>query len=169
MSFFVSMGNGAVKLSPLQILKTLLYERDTANFQIIWNVRLPRTIVAILVGISLSLSGAILQGVMRNPLASPSTIGVSAGAGLMALIILILFPSYYYLVPFGAFLGALVATLLIYLLAWNDGVMPTRLILAGVAVSSLFGAGNNALMTFSFSQFKYLDIESFNFLYLISG
>lgn len=148
MSFFVSMGNGAVKLSPHQILKTLLYERDTSNFQIIWNVRLPRTIVAILVGISLSLSGAILQGVMRNPLASPSTIGVSAGAGLMALIILILFPAYYYLVPFGAFIGALGATLLIYLLAWNDGVMPTRLILAGVAVSSLFGAGNNALMTF---------------------
>lgn len=148
MSFFLSIGNGAVKLSPMQIIKTLLYERDTSNYQIIWNVRLPRTIVAILVGISLSLSGAILQGVMRNPLASPSTIGVSAGAGLMALIILILFPDYYYLVPFGAFIGALGATLLIYLLAWNEGVMPTRLILAGVAVSSLFGAGNNALMTF---------------------
>ena len=147
-SFFISIGNGAVELSPLQIVKTLLYEKDTSNYQIIWNVRLPRTIVALLVGISLSLAGAILQGVMRNPLASPSTIGVSAGAGLMALIILILFPSYYYLVPFGAFLGALGATLLIYLLAWNEGVMPTRLILAGVAVSSLFGAGNNALMTF---------------------
>ena len=147
-SFFISVGNGAVKISPIQIIKTILYEKDTANYQIIWNVRLPRTIVALLVGISLSLAGAILQGVMRNPLASPSTIGVSAGAGLMALIILILFPSYYYLVPFGAFIGALGATLLIYLLAWNDGVMPTRLILAGVAVSSLFGAGNNALMTF---------------------
>lgn len=147
-SFFISIGNGAVELSPVQIIKTLLYQRDTSNYQIIWNVRLPRTIVALLVGISLSLSGAILQGVMRNPLASPSTIGVSAGAGLMALIILILFPGYYYLVPFGAFFGALGATLLIYLLAWNQGVMPTRLILAGVAVSSLFGAGNNALMTF---------------------
>lgn len=147
-SFFISIGNGAVELSPLQIIKTLLYERETSNYQIIWNVRLPRTIVALLVGISLSLSGAILQGVMRNPLASPSTIGVSAGAGLTALIILILFPNLYYLVPMGAFLGALGATLLIYFLAWNGGVMPTRLILAGVAVSSLFGAGNNALMTF---------------------
>lgn len=146
--FFISIGNGAVKLSPLQIIKTILYERDTSNYQIIWNVRLPRTIVALLVGISLSLSGAILQGVMRNPLASPSTIGVSAGAGLMALIILILFPDYYYLVPLGAFVGALGATMLIYILAWNEGVMPTRMILAGVAVASLFSAGNNALMTF---------------------
>lgn len=147
-SFFISMGNGAVEISPLQIIKTILYEKDTANYQIIWNVRLPRTIVALLVGISLSLAGAILQGVMRNPLASPSTIGVSAGAGLMALIILILFPDYYYLVPLGAFAGALSATMLIYILAWNEGVMPTRMILAGVAVSSLFSAGNNALMTF---------------------
>ena len=80
-SFFISIGNGAVELSPVQIIKTLLYQRDTSNYQIIWNVRLPRTIVALLVGISLSLSGAILQGVMRNPLARPSTIGVSAGAG----------------------------------------------------------------------------------------
>ncbi len=147
-SFFISMGNGAVKMSPLKIINTLLYERDTSNFQIIWNVRLPRTIVALLVGINLSLAGAILQGVMRNPLASPSIIGVSAGAGLTALIILIIFPNYYFLVPIGAFLGALLATLLIYFLAWNAGIMPTRLILAGVAVSSLFGAGNNALMTF---------------------
>lgn len=147
-SFFISMGNGAVKMSPLKILSTILYEKDRSNFQIIWNVRLPRTIVALLVGINLSLAGAILQGVMRNPLASPSIIGVSAGAGLAALIILIIFPNFYYLVPLGAFVGAFGATLLIYFLAWNGGIMPTRLILAGVAVSSLFGAGNNALMTF---------------------
>lgn len=147
-SFFISMGNGAVKMSPLKIITTILYDKDSSNFQIIWNVRLPRTIVALLVGINLSLSGAILQGVMRNPLASPSIIGVSAGAGLAALTILIIFPKFYYLVPIGAFLGAFGASLLIYFLAWNGGIMPTRLILAGVAVSSLFGAGNNALMTF---------------------
>lgn len=147
-SFFISMGYGAVKMSPLKIINTILYDKDSSNFQIIWNVRLPRTIVALLVGINLSLAGAVLQGVMRNPLASPSIIGVSAGAGLAALIILIIFPNFYYLVPLGAFVGAFGASLLIYFLAWNGGIMPTRLILAGVAVSSLFGAGNNALMTF---------------------
>ncbi|MDR7855763.1 iron ABC transporter permease [Tissierella sp.] len=147
-SFFFSVGNGAVKISPLSIIKSIFVEQDTTNFQIIWNVRLPRTIVAALVGICLSLSGAILQGIMRNPLAGPNIIGVSSGGGFFALIILIIFPQYYYLVPIGAFIGALSATLFIYSLAWKEGVLPTRLVLAGVAVSSLFSAGSNGLMTF---------------------
>ncbi|MCK9443173.1 MAG: iron ABC transporter permease [Tissierellaceae bacterium] len=147
-SFFLSLGNGAVKISPVGIIKSVLYDKGSVNYQIIWNVRLPRTIVAALVGISLSLSGAILQGIMRNPLAGPNIIGVSSGGGFFAFIILIVFPHYYYLVPIGAFLGALFATLFIYSLAWKEGVLPTRLVLAGVAVSSLFGAGTNALMTF---------------------
>lgn len=148
LTFLVSVGNGAVQMSPVKIIKTLLFDQGSTSYQIIWNVRIPRTIVAALVGINLSLAGVVLQGIMRNPLASPSTIGVSAGAGLVGLIFLILFPQYYYLAPIGSFLGALGATMLIYGLAWNGGVMPTRMILAGVAVSSLFGAGNNALMTF---------------------
>ncbi len=86
---------------------------------------------------------------MRNPLAGPNIIGgVSAGGGLAALIILILFPEFYYLVPAGAFIGSLLATLFIYALAWKDGALPTRLILAGVAVSSLLNAGINGLMIF---------------------
>ena len=148
LSFFISIGNGAVKISPLEIVKAVLFQKDSVHYQVIWNVRLPRTIVAALVGICLSLSGAILQGIMRNPLASPNIIGVSSGGGLMALIILILFPKYYYMVPLGAFTGALMATLFIYGLSWKAGVHPTRLILAGVAVSSLLNAGINGLMTF---------------------
>ncbi|MBP1926160.1 iron complex transport system permease protein [Sedimentibacter acidaminivorans] len=148
LSFFISIGNGAVKISFKEILNAVLFEEATVNYQIIWNVRLPRTIVAALVGTCLALSGAILQGVMRNPLAGPNIIGVSAGAGLLTLIVLIIFPSYYFLAPAGAFVGALLATLLIYFLAWKEGVVPMRLILAGVAVSSLLGAGTNAIMTF---------------------
>lgn len=147
-SFFLSVGIGAVKISPVDIVRSIFYEQDSVNYQIIWNVRIPRTITAALVGISLSLSGAILQGVMRNPLASPNTIGVSSSAGFSALLILILFPNYYNLVPLGAFLGALLATLFIYSLSYKNGALPTRLILAGVAVSSLFSAGSNGLMTF---------------------
>lgn len=147
-SFFISVGNGAVKIAPVEIIKAIFYQKDTVNYQIIWNVRLPRTIVGALVGICLSLAGAVLQGIMRNPLASPNIIGVSSGGGLMALIILIIFPQYYYLVPIGAFLGALLATLFIYSLAWREGLLPTRLVLAGVAVSSLLSAGINGLMTF---------------------
>lgn len=146
--FFISIMNGAVKISPTEIINAIFFEEATVNYQIIWNVRLPRTITASLVGTCLALSGCILQGVMRNPLASPNIIGVSSGAGLMTLIVLIIFPDYYYLAPMGAFSGALLATLFIYFLAWKEGAATTRLILAGVAVSSLLGAGNNAIMTF---------------------
>ncbi len=146
--FFISIGNGAVKITPKEIINAVLFEEATVNYQIIWNVRLPRTIAASLVGTCLALSGCILQGVMRNPLAGPNIIGVSSGAGLMTLIIFIVFPNYYFLAPLGAFGGALLATLFIYFLAWKEGVAPTRLILAGVAVSSILGAGNNAIMTF---------------------
>ena len=149
--FFVSIINGAVKISPVEIVNAILFEEETVNYQIIWNVRLPRTIVASLVGTSLAISGCILQGVMRNPLAGPNIIGVSSGAGLMTLIILIVFPDYYFLAPLGAFSGALLATLFIYILAWKEGAATNRLILAGVAVSSLLGAGNNAIMDFTLS------------------
>lgn len=147
-SFFLSIGNGAVKINPLNIINILLYEKDSVAYQIIFNIRLPRTIVAMLVGISLSLAGSILQGVMRNPLASPKIIGVSSGGGFFAYILLILLPQYYYLVPIGAFFGALLASLIIYSLAWKRGIVTNRLILAGVAVSSIFTAGTNSLMTF---------------------
>lgn len=147
-SLFLSVGLGAIKVSPKEIIRALTDKNGTVHYHIIWNIRLPRTIISILVGISLSLSGVIIQGVMRNSLASPSIIGVSSGAGFAALIILILFPKYYRLVPLGAFVGAFVVTMLIYGLAWKDGLVPNRLILAGVAVNSLLGSGNNALLTF---------------------
>jgi iron complex transport system permease protein len=147
-SFLFSVGKGSLDLTPMEVAKAIFFEKGTVNHQIIWNVRLPRTLVAGLVGVCLSLSGVILQGVMRNPLASPNIIGVSSGAGLMAFIIMIIFPQYYFLVPAGAFIGALLATMLIYVLAWKNGIQPMRIILAGVAVSSFLGAGINALMTF---------------------
>ncbi|HZH93808.1 MAG TPA: iron ABC transporter permease [Tissierellaceae bacterium] len=147
-TIFVSIGKGAVQVGVSEIVEALIFEEITPNKQIIWNVRFPRTVAAILVGVALSLSGAILQGVMRNPLAGPNIIGVSAGGGFFGLLIMIIFPNYFFLVPVGAFIGALLATTIIYFLAWKDGVMPSRLILAGVAISSIFGAGNNALMIF---------------------
>ncbi len=159
-SFIISVGKGSLNLTPAEVVNALFVEKDTVSHQIVWNVRLPRTLIAGIVGMCLALSGAILQGVMRNPLASPGIIGVSSGAGLMAFIILIIFPTHYYLVPAGAFIGALLATILIYMLAWKNGVQPMRMILAGVAVSSLLGAGINALMIFYPERL----IGSFDFL-----
>lgn len=118
------------------------------NEIIIWTIRLPRSIVAVLVGASLAVSGAILQAVMKNPLADPQIIGVSAGAGLAGVTILILFPSLTYLVPLCAFLGAMFAAIAVYALAWKQGVRPSRIILAGVAVSAFLGSGISTLLVF---------------------
>ncbi|NSW91379.1 MAG: iron ABC transporter permease [Firmicutes bacterium] len=148
LSLVLSVSFGALRISAGEVVKAIFHPEESINRQIIRNIRLPRTLVAGLVGICLSLSGAILQGIMGNPLASPSIIGVSSGAGLAAVIILVLLPNYYHLVPPFAFFGALATTLLIYLLAWKNGINPLRLILSGIAVSAFLNAGINALMIF---------------------
>lgn len=145
MLFSIRLGSLRI---PVKEVVRAIFDPENENRQIIWNIRFPRTLVAGLVGICLSLSGAILQGVMGNPMASPGIIGVSSGAGLAAVIILVLLPNYYYLVTPFAFLGALGATVLIYFLAWKDGINSLRLILSGIAVSSFLGAGINTLMIF---------------------
>jgi len=148
LSFLVSLRFGSLRLPLGELLGVLGGGGTPVQRQIIMNVRLPRTLCAALVGCCLSLSGLILQGVMRNPLAAPNIIGVTGGGGLAAMIIMIALPGYYaFLIP-AAFLGALAATGLIYALAWKRGLRPTRMILAGVAVSSLLGAFTNALMVF---------------------
>ena len=102
-------------------------------------------ISAILIGAALSVGGALLQSVMRNPLADPGTIGVSAGAGTAATTILLLFPHMTTAVPIFAFGGAALACGLIYLLAWKGGVDPVRIILSGVAINSVLGGYNGFL------------------------
>jgi iron complex transport system permease protein len=137
---------GSLRISPVAVFRAIFIEREGVNHQIIYNIRLPRTLIAGLVGICLSLSGGILQGVMRNPLATPNIIGVSSGAGLAAVTVFILFPDFYYLLTPIAFLGALGTTLVIYSIAWKGGTDPFRLILSGVAISAFLGAGINTLM-----------------------
>lgn len=143
-----SVSVGALKISIPEVLRAIFLETEGVNRQIIWNIRLPRTIVGGFVGMCLALSGAILQGVMRNPLAAPNIIGVSAGAAVAAMIIMITLPHLFYLITPAAFIGAFTATILIYLLAWKNGIKPMRMVLAGVAVSALLGAFTNALMIF---------------------
>ncbi|MGE9841037.1 FecCD family ABC transporter permease [Selenomonas bovis] len=141
----VSIMKGSVEIPLPEILAVLSGERGT-HAQILMNIRLPRTIVALLVGVNLSLSGAVLQAVMKNPLADPHIIGISSGAGLTGILVLLLLPEYGALVTPAAFVGAMGAAVLIYLLAWKNGIRPVRIILAGVAVSAFLGAGISALM-----------------------
>ncbi|EHM43705.1 iron chelate uptake ABC transporter, FeCT family, permease protein [Anaeroglobus geminatus F0357] len=95
---------------------------------------------------NLALAGAILQAIMRNPLADPHIIGVSSGAGAAGIAILLLLPAYPGLIVPAAFGGAMIAAAAVYLLAWKNGIRPVRLILAGVAVSALLGACISGLL-----------------------
>lgn len=141
----LSLAVGSAGYSIQEILKALFSQEDSPVKTIVLNLRLPRIILAILIGSSLSAAGALLQSVMRNPLADPGTIGVSAGAGTAATTILLIFPQLSASVPLFAFGGAALACVLIYTMAWKGGVDPTRIILSGVAINSVLGAYNSLL------------------------
>lgn len=145
---FLSLTKGSSVITMGQIADILLHPGTDPQSQIIWNIRMPRTIVGALVGVNLSLSGAILQAIMRNPLADPHIIGISSGAGLAGVVIMILFPALEYLITPVAFVGAMLAAVCIYILAWKNGIKPVRIILAGVAVSAFLSAGISGLMIF---------------------
>ena len=142
----VSIMLGSVSIPINEILSALTGSGAGMYAEILQNIRLPRTIVAALVGINLALSGAILQAIMKNPLADPHIIGISSGAGLLGILVMLTMPAYSYLVTPAAFLGAMGAAMLIYILAWKNGIRPIRIILAGVAVSAFLSAFISALM-----------------------
>ena len=109
----VSTAKGSVDIPCAEIAAALGGVRDTAHAQIFWNIRLPRTIVAALVGVNLALAGAILQAILRNPLADPHIIGISSGAGLAGIFIMLVLPGAAWLITPAAFGGAMFAALLI--------------------------------------------------------
>ncbi len=116
---------------------------------IVWNIRLPRVFVAILVGMNLAVSGAIFQAVTRNELASPFILGVSSGAGLLILLTLVVFGGLAAFLPLIASVGGAVAFLIVYAIAWKNGTSPVRLVLAGVIVGTVFGSLQTALFFFA--------------------
>lgn len=148
LSVFICVGIGTVSISLEEVFKALFIADDSTARLLIWNIRFPRILVGGLVGVCLSLAGCILQGVMRNTMASPSTIGVTSGASFVGYLVLVVFPSYYYLLPIGSIVGAFTTTMLIYALAYQKGVSPVKMILSGMAVSALFGAFNDIIKTF---------------------
>ena len=160
---FLSIAKGAADITPGQVWQILMNPQATPQDQIIWNIRLPRTIVGALVGVNLALSGAILQAIMRNPLADPHIIGISSGAGLSGIATMILFPALEYLVTPVAFCGAMAAAVAIYILAWKNGIKPVRIILAGVAVSAFLSAGISGLLIF------YSDRVNGALLWMVGG
>ncbi|MBW4460395.1 MAG: iron ABC transporter permease [Nodosilinea sp. WJT8-NPBG4] len=146
--FNVSQGEYAVP--PLEVVKTILGFPASSDYAFVVNtLRLPRALVALLVGMGLATAGTILQGLTRNPLAAPEIIGINSGASLVAVAVIVLFPQVATgWLPLAAFLGGLGAASAIYLLAWNGGSSPIRLILIGIGLTSLTGAFTSLMITF---------------------
>lgn len=121
---------------------------DTAT-TVVWNIRLPRVILAVFVGMNLAVSGVIFQAVTRNELASPFVLGISHGAGLVVLLTLVMFPGLSTILPVLAALGGAVAFAVVYVIAWNNGTSPVRLVLAGIIVATVFQSLQRALFFFA--------------------
>ncbi len=145
---FISIAIGSSQISIKSFFQALL-DKDSADlvYKIIVFIRIPRTVAAVAAGAALAVSGAILQSVLNNALASPNIIGINSGSGLFVVLLTAFFPGLLSYVPVAAFLGALSAAMLIYFIAYKSGAARITIILAGVAISSFFSAAIDAVMT----------------------
>lgn len=148
LAVLIGISCGIADLSWQELKDGLFLGVQSENYRIVYLIRMPRVFCGILAGTNLALAGCILQGILRNPLADPGIIGVTAGAGLFAMVIMIILPEITNLVPIAAFAGAMVAVAIVFALSWQRGVQPLRMILAGVAVAAFFGGAQTALMVF---------------------
>ncbi len=142
----LSLSQGAVHFSVPELWDAILHRGDRIKQTILWDLRLPRIIAALIVGAALGMSGALLQGMLRNSLADPFILGISAGAGLVVIVMVVLqiLPA---AIPLAAWLGAILTSLIVIILGRSgSGIAVERLILGGVAISSLFGAVQSTLL-----------------------
>ncbi|MFT4401853.1 Fe(3+)-citrate ABC transporter permease YfmE [Bacillus sp. SW14] len=142
----ISIGFGALYISPDAVVTNLLGMDQSFEF-IIQQYRLPRILLAILAGAGLAAAGVILQGVIRNPLASPDVVGISKGSGLAAMAVILMFPeSPVYVLPFSAFAGAAIIAVLLLMIARKKGIQPSSLALSGIALGAVCHAGMQYMM-----------------------
>ncbi len=144
-----SLALGAVKVPIGEVLDIVLGKGGSGpNHQIVAALRLPRTVEALAVGAALGVAGAILQGALANPLASPDVIGVTGGAGFGAILVLIAFPARIALVPVAALAFGLLAAALVFTFAWSGRNRGStgKIVLAGIAMLSLFTAATTGLL-----------------------
>lgn len=135
--FFVAMNTGSLQVGPMQLLSGLFVSHDE-TVSTIYDLRFPRILIAMVGGAATAVAGVLLQAAIRNPLADPGIIGVSAGASFAAVLVTAFFPMLLFFTPVFAFAGGLVAFGLVYSLSWRGGLSPLRIILVGVAVGAMF-------------------------------
>lgn len=162
----LSLFIGSVELTPLRILSVLFTQNEDANILrdtvVVWQLRLPRALLGILVGGALALAGAAMQGLFRNPLADPGLVGVSSGAALAAVCIIVLgnwllgplmMVLQSYALPLAAFAGGLITTITLYRIATRAGrTSVATMLLAGIALGALSGAMTGLLVFISDDQ-----------------
>lgn len=145
-TLILSLSQGAVPLTVSEFWQAILHKGDPIKQTIVWDLRLPRIVAAVIVGAALGMSGALLQGMLRNSLADPFILGISAGAGLVVILMIVLqvFPI---AIPLAAWIGAILTSIIVILLGRvGSGISVERLILGGVAVSSLLGSVQTTLL-----------------------
>ena len=145
----LSLMVGAVKVTPQKVVSALLGQNDgSTSARIVLYTRLPRTCAALLAGMALAVSGMVIQTVLNNPLASPGIIGVNSSAGFAVALVCAIAPQAQKYTPFVAFAGALAGVLLVMILSQSMAASRITVVLAGVAISNLFSAGIDAVVTF---------------------
>ncbi|MBS4208489.1 iron ABC transporter permease [Bacillus sp. FJAT-50079] len=151
--FIIGVGLGDMKINPFTVLHVFFGGGDDFERLVVLQFRLPRMIVSVLVGMALAVAGGILQGIIRNPLASPDIIGITGGASVAVVSFLALFSDAnnslkvgIEWLPAAAFIGATFTGLLVYFLAWRNGVSPIRLVLIGIGISALMQAFTTMVM-----------------------
>ncbi|MBM7601344.1 iron complex transport system permease protein [Virgibacillus halotolerans] len=148
LTLIISVNIGAIRLSPAELLQTLIGRGTAQQNLILFEFRLPRIVISILVGAGLAVSGCILQGISRNPLADPGILGITTGAGLTIVLCMTFYPPNQdipvLLLPFLSLIGGVITAAIIYALSYKkqEGLLPNRLILTGIAVA----AGISAIM-----------------------
>ncbi|MBB6451070.1 iron complex transport system permease protein [Geomicrobium halophilum] len=151
LSMVLGLSIGSTWVSPFAVLQHLFGAGSGADAFIIDVLRLPRMVLALLVGASLGIAGLILQEMVRNPLASPDIIGITSGASVAAVAFIALFTGIISIsvLPLVAMMGAGLVSLLIYLLAWKKGVTPIRLVLIGIGMAAAMDALTTMMIVFS--------------------
>ncbi|GGE68640.1 FecCD family ABC transporter permease [Priestia taiwanensis] len=164
-SFVVSMNTGYIRLTPLEVVQTIIGNGSAKQELILFTIRLPRIIIAILVGAALAVSGCILQGMTRNALADPGILGINAGAGLVVMLFVAFMPTQNFntvvMLPIAACLGAALTAFLIYTLSYNKekGFSPKKLLLTGIALASGISAVTIILtLRLSPEQYQFIAI-----------
>ncbi|MFJ8587239.1 FecCD family ABC transporter permease [Streptomyces sp. NPDC093595] len=143
----VLIGSGDFPIAPADVVATLLGDGTAAQEFVVQDLRLPRVLVAVLVGAALGLGGAVFQSLTRNPLGSPDMLGFGQGATVGALTVIVVFQGDATAVAGGAVVGGLVTGAAVYLLAWKRGVHGFRLVLVGIGVAAMLTAVIHYLLT----------------------